>query len=97
APGSQKWKGNWADFVNAPNSTSTRAGATVGPVGGPPGSPDREEVPADWASNTNPASMARPPRVVTNRAWRAAERATPSSSSNPINRYEAIEVSSQNR
>jgi hypothetical protein len=33
AAGSQAWKGNCADFVNAPSRISTRATVTSGPPG----------------------------------------------------------------
>ena len=46
--------------------------------------------------STNPPSIARPPPPVTNRAWRAADRAPAFSSFVPISRNEVIEVSSQN-
>ena len=34
APGSQKWNGAWADFVNAPNRMSSSAACVAGPAGG---------------------------------------------------------------
>ncbi len=82
AAGSQKWKGAWADFVRAPISTratatssSPRSPASAMRAGAASRTPEIRQDPAKWASMIRPASMARPPNVVTIRAVMAERRA----------------------
>ena len=95
APGSQLWNGYCADLVKAPTRTRTRATPTRVPPGGSATSAEIRYVPPAWPSSTNPPSMASPPRLVTSSACSAAARASGSSSSMPMSRYDVTEVSSQ--
>ena len=96
APGSQKEKGNCADFVNAPRNTSTSATETIVPSGGLDTRSVIDVVPLAMKRSTNPASIASPPAVVTRMACKAASLASARSSSKPTNRYDATVVTSQN-
>ena len=75
APGSQKWNGNCADFVNAPTSTRTAATVAVVPAGGSAANSANELVPASTWNSATPARRHRPPPPVTTRARNAAVRA----------------------
>src|SRR5699024_5633695 len=77
ASGSQKWKGNWADLVNAATATST-ATVTVKPVSVAhtswPSAPEThlDVVPVRSQTATTAASSTRPPTKVSRRVRRAA-------------------------
>lgn len=93
APGSQAWKGTWADFVIAPTRTSAQP---IPESGAAATSSEMRHVPASPPSTMSPARRARPPAPVTRAAWRAADRAEASRSSWPMRRYDETVVSSQN-
>ena len=82
AAGSQKWNGAWADLVRAPISTSATATSSSPRIpgsamraGAASSTPEIRQEPETWASMMRPASMARPPNVVTIRAVMAERRA----------------------
>src|SRR3546814_15692940 len=76
APGSQKWNGTRADLLSAPTSTQISATGTSGPVTGwATSSPSEYEPPSIWPRMTMPASIARPPKVVTINARHTGTRA----------------------
>ncbi len=76
AAGNQKLTGKIADLEMAPARISTSAVARYAPPGRAPASTicDQRYVPAYSPSMMKPISMARPPTVVTMRAWLAARR-----------------------
>ncbi len=97
ALGSQKWKGNCADLVKQPISTSTvipgssaEACTTAGSIC------DRRSVPVSCPSSSRPASSARPPAPVSSSACRALRRLFGSSWVKPMSRNDVTVVSSQN-
>src|SRR5699024_8141985 len=75
ASGSQKWKGNWADLVNAATATST-ATVTVKPVSVAhtswPSASEIDVVPVASQPATTAASSTRPATKVSRRVRRAA-------------------------
>src|SRR5699024_8899078 len=75
ASGSQKWKGNWADLVNAATATST-ATVTVKPVSVAhtswPSASEIDVVPVRSHTATTAASSTRPPTKVRRSVRRAA-------------------------
>ena len=97
APGNQKWNGTRADLETAPTRASATATCTaVVGAGGfatislSSGEPDVR------CRITRPASIARPPNVVTSSAFMAARRLARRSGLCPTSRYDSTVVSSQN-
>ena len=79
ALGNQKWKGNCADFVNAPSKIKTMIPCRCGEAITTSPLAMISEIchePASIPSNTNPASKASPPVPVTSSAWSAFLRAS---------------------
>jgi len=98
ALGSQKWKGNWADFVKAPSRIRTRLGRYQGWAR--MASPEvriteSSKLPAMCPSSRRPPSRARPPAPVMVRASRAPLRASARPCQKLMSRKDDRLVSSQ--
>ncbi len=97
--GSQKWKGNCADLVNTPSSTSTRISgnsALACSTWRAASTSLSSKLPTTWPISRMPASSARPPPPVTARAMRAPRRASERWLQKPMSRNDDRLVSSQN-
>ncbi len=96
--GSQKWNGNWADFVAAPARINQKIAPAIGldwTSAALFNQTCMDQLPVICESMIKPASMARPPPPVTSSACQAAALADGCSCSNPIKRNEEILVNSQ--
>src|SRR5690625_3795170 len=99
ALGNQRWKGAWADFVKAPNKTSTNIAGYRGLACNTLRSAkrtDKSAEPTVTIISTAPASNARPPAAVTRSALSAPIRDSSRWDQNPMSKKDVKLVASQN-